>query len=108
MAPMEVVLLCLDPANEAVFGPAEEMYRQIQELGLDILLDDREERPGVKFNDADLIGAPMQLVVGAKGLARGVVEAKNRKTGEKVELPAQGFMEAFVTWKNSVYASWGM
>ena len=108
MAPMEVVLLCLDPANEAVFGPAEEMYRQIQELGLDILLDDREERPGVKFNDADLIGAPMQLVVGAKGLARGVVEAKNRKTGEKVELPAQGFMEAFVAWKNSVYASWGM
>ena len=58
-------------------------------MGLDVLLDDREERPGVKFKDADLIGLPMQVVVGGKGLARGIVEVKNRKTGEKGELPVR-------------------
>ena len=52
-----------------------------------MLWDDREERAGVKFNDADLIGAPFQVVVGDKGLADGVVEMKVRKTGEKSRLP---------------------
>ena len=77
-------------------------------MGLDVLLDDREERPGVKFKDADLVGLPMQVVVGGKGLARGIVEVKNRKTGEKGELPVEGFAEAFAAWRKGVLACWGM
>ena len=55
--------------------------------GLDVLYDDRDVRPGVKFADADLVGMPVQVIVGAKGLARGVVERKWRATGDRDEIP---------------------
>ena len=61
---------------------AQQLYGSLTEAGLDVLWDDRDERAGVKFNDADLIGAPFHLVVGDKGLSQGVVEIKNRKTGQ--------------------------
>ena len=57
----------------------------MQDAGLDVLFDDRDERPGVKFKDADLLGIPCQVIVGKKGLQRGVVEFKVRKTMEKEE-----------------------
>ena len=60
----------------------------------------------MKFNDADLLGFPMQLVLGGKGLARGVVETKDRRTGEKGELPLANFMPAFTEWKQKVLAGW--
>ena len=56
-------------------------------MGLDVLYDDRDVSPGVKFADADLVGMPVQLVVGAKGLAKGVVERKDRATGTRDEIP---------------------
>ena len=65
-------------------------------------------RMGVLLKDAALIGLPMQVVVGGKGLARGIVEVKNRKTGEKGELPVEGFAEAFAEWRKGVLACWGM
>ncbi|MCC8193549.1 MAG: proline--tRNA ligase [Deltaproteobacteria bacterium] len=95
VAPFHVNLLNLDPKNEAVTAKADELYTFFDAQGLEVLLDDRDERPGVKFKDADLIGIPMQLVIGGKGLARGVVEAKDRRTNEKTELPLDGFAESF-------------
>jgi len=108
IAPYEAVLCCLDPKNGETLGKAEEFYAELKAQGVDAILDDRDERPGVKFKDADLVGMPLQLVVGGKGLARGIVEAKDRRTGEKTELPVDGFAEAFRTWRAAVRAGWGL
>jgi prolyl-tRNA synthetase len=86
----------------------DELYGAVQAAGCDVLMDDRNERPGVKFKDADLIGVPMQLVVGGKGLARGIVEAKDRRTGEKTELSVDGFAQAFAAWRRQVLQGWGL
>jgi prolyl-tRNA synthetase len=62
------------------------LYTALGQAGLEVLWDDRDERAGVKFNDADLIGAPFQVIVGDKGLAEGRLEVKTRKTGEKIKV----------------------
>ena len=86
IAPFHVHLLPLGQ-SAAVGDATARLYASLQEAGLEVLWDDRDERAGVKFNDADLIGAPFQVVVGEKGLAEGVAEVKTRKTGEKIKLP---------------------
>lgn len=106
VAPFECILLNLDPRNAEVTAKAEEIYAMLQGLGVDVLLDDREERPGVKFKDADLLGAPMQLVVGGKGLARGIVECKDRRSGEKGELSVEDIEESFSQWAAAVRRGW--
>ena len=65
----------------------ENLYTELEQLGIEVLLDDRDERAGVKFNDADLIGAPFQVVVGDKGLANNAIDIKARRTGTVVKLP---------------------
>ena len=106
VAPFECILLNLDPRNAEVTAKAEEIYAMLRDMGVDVLLDDREERPGVKFKDADLLGAPMQLVVGGKGLARGIVECKDRRSGEKGELSADVIEEDFSQWAAGVRRGW--
>lgn len=108
IAPFEATILNLDVRDDAVCAKVEELYALLGDMGVDVLVDDREDRPGIKFKDADLIGIPMQLVVGGKGLGRGVIEVKDRRTGEKAELPVDGFAEAFAGWKKGVYAGWGI
>ncbi len=108
IAPFEAIVLNLDTRTDDVCAKVDEIYALLKEQGVDVLVDDREERPGVKFKDADLIGIPMQLVVGGKGLGRGIIEVKDRRTGEKSELPVDGFAEAFTAWKKTVYAGWGI
>ncbi len=108
VAPFEVILANLDPKAADVGSKAEELYADLRAQGLDVLLDDRDERPGIKFKDADLVGSPMQLILGGKGLGRGIVEAKDRRSGEKRELPLNGFPAAFAAWKKEVYEGWGM
>lgn len=105
LAPYEVAVLCLDVKGEAM-AKAEEIYAWLKDQGIDALLDDRDERPGVKFKDVDLMGMPMQVVIGGKGLARGVVEVKDRRTGEKGELPVDTFQEAFSSWREKVLTGW--
>ncbi|MCL4292270.1 MAG: proline--tRNA ligase [Acidimicrobiia bacterium] len=85
VAPFDVHLVAM-PGEEPA-AAAESLYHELRAEGVEVLLDDRDARAGVKFADADLIGVPVQLVVGAKGLARGVVERKVRATGERDELP---------------------
>jgi prolyl-tRNA synthetase len=106
IAPFEAIIVCLDPGKPEFALAAESLYERLRERGLDVLLDDRDERPGVKFKDADLLGAPMQLVVGAKGVARGVIEVKDRRSGEKSELPVTDFDAAFDQWRATVYSGW--
>jgi prolyl-tRNA synthetase len=82
VAPFEVVIDLLDPAAPACAAIADKLEQDFEAVGVDVLVDDRAERPGVKFKDADLIGFPYRVVVGAKALAKGGVELKNRTTGE--------------------------
>ena len=83
LAPFEVVVLPLGGKDEKVRETAESLYQELRSGGVDVLLDDRDERPGVKFKDADLIGFPLRVVVGAKSLAEGNVEFSRRRDGEK-------------------------
>jgi prolyl-tRNA synthetase len=78
IAPLHVSLLPLQMQDAAVRDAAEKLYRELTEEGVDVLLDDRDERAGVKFKDADLIGLPLRIAVGKKGLAEGKVEWKAR------------------------------
>ncbi|MFA7237709.1 MAG: proline--tRNA ligase [Phycisphaeraceae bacterium] len=84
LAPYQVVITPVQ-YKDAVKEKADELYQQLSEAGVEVLLDDRDERPGVKFKDADLIGIPLRIVIGDKGLANGEVEFKMR-TAEKAEL----------------------
>lgn len=106
LAPYDCILLNLDPRNEEVNAKVEQIYAMLKDMGVDVLMDDRDERPGVKFKDADLLGIPMQLVVGGKGLAKGIVECKDRRSGEKGELPADAMAEAFSAWAAKVREGW--
>jgi prolyl-tRNA synthetase len=82
IAPFEVSLISVGP-DEKVKEAAVEIYESLLEAGVDVLFDDRDERPGVKFKDADLIGIPVRIVVGAKSLAEGKVEWSLRKDRKK-------------------------
>ncbi|MBC8112819.1 MAG: proline--tRNA ligase, partial [Candidatus Saccharimonas sp.] len=66
---------------------AESLYAELKSAGVDVLLDDRDQRPGVKFKDADLIGIPLRVNVGGKGLKEGVVELKWREAKEAAKVP---------------------
>jgi len=86
VAPAHVCVVVLDSTDDKVSAAAERMARELVEAGLEVAVDDRDLRAGVKFNDADLIGWPMQVVIGKRGLAQSKVEVKDRKTGEKQDL----------------------
>jgi prolyl-tRNA synthetase len=88
LAPFHCSVVALNPGKDpGVMAAAEEIYFKLENLGLEVLFDDRDERPGVKFKDNDLIGIPLRIVVGSKGLAEGNVELKNRRTGIMQLLP---------------------
>jgi prolyl-tRNA synthetase len=84
IAPFQVHIIVVGEEQMAV---AEELYRKLTHLGIEVLLDDRDERPGVKFKDADLIGIPLRITIGPKGLAVGEVEVKFRQTGADERWP---------------------
>ncbi len=86
VAPLEVAVVPL-AADGEVFDVAESIWANLGAAGIEVVIDDRDERAGVKFNDADLIGWPFQVVVGKKGLAEGIVEVKTRATGERDTVP---------------------
>jgi prolyl-tRNA synthetase len=86
VAPYAVGLINMRVDDEACKAASDDLYAQLQAAGVETLYDDRDERGGAKFATMDLIGLPWQIVVGPKGLAKGVVELKRRATGEKVEV----------------------
>jgi len=93
VAPAEVNVLALSVTDEAVRTTAEDLYATLQGAGLDVLLDDRDVRPGVKFRDSELVGIPVRVSVGARDLAEGVVEVTGRADGQKDRVPLSGVTE---------------
>ena len=87
LAPYAVTILPLQMNKEEVVSAAEDIYGRMVDAGFDVLLDDRNERAGSKFADAELIGIPVRVVIGGRGLAEGVVEIKLRTGGEVEKVP---------------------
>jgi len=79
--------------SQRVAEAAEDLYGELREAGFEVLYDDREERPGVLFNDADLIGIPHRLVVGEKGLDKGIYEYKARTAEAAEDAPMDGIAD---------------
>jgi prolyl-tRNA synthetase len=86
VAPFKVGLINLKTGDAECDRVCEELYRDLNAAGVEVLYDDRNERPGAKFADMDLIGVPWHLTIGPRGLKNGVVELKHRATGEREEL----------------------
>jgi prolyl-tRNA synthetase len=93
IAPFEVEVVALNTDSESVFSKAEKIYTDLQAAGVDVLIDDRDARPGVKFKDADLIGIPLRVVVGERGLAEGNVEVKRRTDDKPSGVPLEDAVE---------------
>jgi prolyl-tRNA synthetase len=87
LAPWQVQLVSLAKAGEAERDSADSLYEQLRTAGADVLYDDRDAGPGEKLTDAELLGCPLRVVVGRRGLAKGVVEASERASGAEHELP---------------------
>jgi prolyl-tRNA synthetase len=88
VAPFRVGLINLRAADAKCVAAADELYGKLRGAAVDVLYDDRDESPGAKFATMDLIGLPWQLIVGPRGVAAGTLEVKNRRTGERQDLPA--------------------
>ncbi|MEE4252790.1 MAG: proline--tRNA ligase [Desulfuromusa sp.] len=87
LAPFQVMVTLLNPKDDDVREAAEKLYQQMLDLDIEVLLDDRDERPGIKFKDADLIGIPLRVTVGARNLKEGNVELKVRNSGAMSMVP---------------------
>ncbi|MEP0848382.1 MAG: proline--tRNA ligase [Phycisphaerae bacterium] len=96
IAPFEALILALDPREAEVMRVAGEIHDKLAEAGVEVLFDDRDERAGFKFKDADLIGVPYRVVVGKKSLAEAHVEVSHRRDGEKKLLTADEAVEFVV------------
>ncbi len=86
LAPFQVIILNLGPKDDSFCQVAERLYKALRDRGLDVLFDDRDERPGSKFNDADLLGIPFRMTVGKTFEKEGKVELRFRRTGETLTL----------------------
>lgn len=82
LAPFQVLILPININTESLREAAEHLYQALSENGIEVLFDDREETPGVKFKDADLLGIPLRITFGEKNLKKGLIEIKKRNTGE--------------------------
>ncbi len=94
IAPYEVALLPLQMGDDAVREAAEALYAELSDLGIEVLFDDRDERPGAKFKDADLVGVPLRLAIGKRSVKEGNLELKWRRDAEASALPLAGAAEA--------------
>lgn len=92
VAPYQVLVLPLDVTNSQIMQKAVALHDQLSGLGFEVLLDDRDERAGVKFKDADLLGIPLQVIVGKESLKNNLLELKNRRTQEKLFERASGVL----------------
>ena len=97
IAPFPVLLLPLNYKETRVREVTDQLYTALSDRGYDTLLDDRDERPGVKFKDADLIGIPLRVTIGAKGLARGILEIRLRREGRDTEVPIEQAVDRICT-----------
>ena len=85
--PFQVMLLPINYKEQSIREATDNLYGELQKHGVEVLLDDRDERPGVKFKDADLVGIPLRVTIGAKGLEKGCLELRLRRDGKTEEVP---------------------
>ncbi len=102
IAPFEVLIVALDPREEPVMSTARRLHDELEAAGVDVLLDDRDERAGFKFKDADLIGIPLRITVGRKALAEGVVEIKRRDADEIVRVAPDAAAAEALRFRNAM------
>jgi prolyl-tRNA synthetase len=102
VAPYQVLITTIGKQEAALMEAAQRLHDELEALGVEVVLDDRDERPPVKFKDADLIGIPLRLTLGARGLKEGVVEVKWRHEGGFVQV---GLGEAAVVVSGMVRAA---
>ncbi|MEZ5932405.1 MAG: proline--tRNA ligase [Alphaproteobacteria bacterium] len=95
VAPFDLGLINLRPGDDACDAAVSDLEVKLGKAGLDVLVDDRDERPGAKFAAMDLIGLPWQVVIGPRGLKEGVVELKHRATGDRSELSPEALVQRF-------------
>ena len=101
IAPFDVAIVPIGyQKSELVKAQCDELYIQLTELGVDVLLDDRKERPGVMFADSDLMGIPHRLVIGERGLEKGVIEYKNRRSADSEDLAIDDLLSTLTTLLN--------
>ena len=93
VAPYQMLITVLDVDDETSMGIASEFEVALQEAGIEVLVDDRDARPGVKFADAELIGIPYRVTVGVRGLANNEVELTPRSTGETKMIDRNDLLE---------------
>jgi prolyl-tRNA synthetase len=93
IAPFDVEILPLNMKDQKTVEIAEKLYKDLSEAGIEVLIDDRDERAGVKFKDADLIGIPLHVIIGEKNLKEGQIEIKDRKTREAEKVTIEGAIE---------------
>jgi len=93
IAPFDVEVLPLNMKDQKTVEIAEKLYGDLSEAGIEVLIDDRDERAGVKFKDADLIGIPLHVIIGEKNLKEGLIEIKDRRTKEAVKMKVEEVAE---------------
>lgn len=96
VAPYEVVVTVVKPKDVECHEAGERLYERLIESGIDVMIDDRDERPGVKFKDAELVGFPYRVTIGPKGLADGIFEFVRRRDGQKKDLRIEHAVETIV------------
>ena len=94
VAPFHVVVAVTQPDVTTVADTAEDLYRELTDAGIEVLIDDRAERAGVKFRDAELIGIPIRITVGRRALDDGVVEVTSRGHGHTHRVPVQDVVKS--------------
>lgn len=102
IAPFEVVVVPINAKDDALMEVSTKIYDELKAAGVDVLLDDRKDRAGVKFKDADLIGYPLRITVSKNTLESGAVELKTRKTGEAVEVAIADVKTAVIDTLNTL------
>jgi len=100
LAPYKVHLLALNMKSELISGTANGIYEELRKAGVEVLFDDRSEvSAGVKFNDADLLGMPVQVIIGEKKFKTGQVEFKIRATQERKDIPLEEVVKECVNFE---------
>jgi len=95
VAPFRLGLANLKVGDAATDAACADLYEKFEKAGIDVLYDDRDDRPGAKFATMDLIGLPDQVIVGPKGLAEGKIEVKNRRSGARENLSLDEVLNKF-------------
>ena len=102
LAPFDIHLIALNMKNETVTASAEKLYNDLQKEGYKVLYDDRDAAAGFKFNDADLLGMPVQIIVGEKKLKDNKCEVKLRRTGERFDVALEELIDKIKKWMENL------